>query len=51
MGVTVNHWLAEFESQMRSQILTHHTYMHSRYKDEILPKVESYLKIYKEHGH
>jgi hypothetical protein len=25
--------------------------MHSRYKDEILPKVESYLKIYKEHGH
>ena len=21
MGVTVNHWLAEFESQMRSQVL------------------------------
>ena len=30
---------------------THHTYMHSKYKDMILPQVEKYLKEFNGHGH
>jgi hypothetical protein len=49
--VAVHHMNEDHEDNRPENLVplcpTHHTYMHSKYKEEILPKVEEYLKNFK----